>query len=109
MQHDLLALMQQDAEHRSDKENRDVAGLGAGLGLEHDLAPAAQQKARDARNAKQEPVAGDLPGGAPLGGVFQDGGHRRGAHRDGGSARLARWNGAGQFDLACDHQPGDTV
>ena len=71
VQHDLPALVQQDAEDRADDEDRDVGRRRRRARLEGDVAAVAEQKARDAGNAQQKPPAGDLPGRPDGAGAFQ--------------------------------------
>ncbi|MEI9806356.1 MAG: hypothetical protein WDN48_20865 [Pseudolabrys sp.] len=71
MQHDLLALMQQNTEHGAENEDRGVGNVAAGFELELDLAALAQHEPRDAGNPQQELFAGDLPGGTRLAGIVQ--------------------------------------
>ena len=95
VQHHLPALMQQDAEHGAGQENRDVGGRDAGGRFEHDLAPAREQEARHVGNAKQETIAGDLPGRAARARLRQGFRHRARPHHDvgrlsaGGAAAMA--------------------
>ena len=62
MQHDLLALVQQNAEHRSEDEDRDIGEACFGFRRQHDLAAVGEEKARDVGDAHEELLAGDLPG-----------------------------------------------
>jgi hypothetical protein len=62
MQHDLFALMHQDAEGGAEDEDRNIAGIGAGLGFKCDLVAGGEQETRHTGNAQQKLLAGDLPG-----------------------------------------------
>ena len=101
--------MQQNAEHGADAKDRNIAVLGAGRSLVSNLAAAAEQEARDVRNNEKKTFAGDLPGYALVGRVFEHGRHGTRAHGDGGRAGFARRNGAGQIDLARNGETGDTI
>ena len=82
MQHDLLALMQQDAEHGAENEDRDIGGALVRFRRDHDFAAVVEQKPRDVGNAQEELLAGDLPGrsaGAAIRQVFR---HRPAPDRD---------------------------
>jgi hypothetical protein len=62
MQHDLLALMQQDAEHGAENKDREIGDTRLAFRLDHDLAAVFEEKPRDVRDPHQELLAGDLPG-----------------------------------------------
>jgi len=64
MQHDLLALVQQDAEHRAENEDRDIGDARLRFRRHHDLAAVVEQETRDVGDTEQELLAGDLPGRA---------------------------------------------
>ena len=73
MQHDLLALMQQNAEHGAEDEDRNIGRAAARFRRHHDLAAGDEEEAGDVRDAHQELFAGDFPGRAGRGGFRKDG------------------------------------
>jgi hypothetical protein len=110
MQHDLLALMQQDAEHGAEQKDRDIGGIATRLLLEDDLASVVEQEARHAGNAQQELLAGDLPGRPGGAGVGERIRHCAGPDRHIGQAATARHGiQSGQCNLAVDDQSGDAI
>jgi hypothetical protein len=111
MQDDLRALMQQDAEHGSQKEDRHLL-LGRPLfGLDDNMAAVTEQETRNIWNPQQKTVARGLPGRAALGCILQCVGNR--AHRDGHIRRLQRLirrrDQPRQHDLTVHTQTGDAI
>jgi len=76
VQHDLAALVQQNAERGAENENRNVTGVAPGLRLERNLFAVTQQETRDAGNAQQKLFVRDLPSRAFGAGVFEHSGDR---------------------------------
>jgi len=62
MEDDMIALVEQHAEHATRQEYRHILQFGIVLSLEGDRMSAFQQKARDMRNTHQETPVGALPG-----------------------------------------------
>jgi hypothetical protein len=110
VQHDLLALMQQDSKDGAEDEDRDVGVVGAGLRLEGDVASIAEQEARHIRNAQQEAPIGDLPGRARRACALKRSGHRLAPYRHVGRPAIGRHRDQSrQGDLAAHGQPGYAV
>src|SRR6185312_1888213 len=110
VQHDLLALMQQYSEHSAEEEYANVACFGAGLWLEYDLAPIAEQEARNVRDPHEKPPVGDLPRGAGGAGIFESPGYRSAPDRHVERTGIGhQGDQARQRDLAADRQPGNAI
>ena len=61
VEHDLLALVQEDAKHGAEDEDRDVGLARRRLRLNHDGVAAGKKKPGDVRNPHQELASRDLP------------------------------------------------
>jgi hypothetical protein len=71
MQYDLSALMQQQAECRSDKVGGAVGGIGTCLHLEANPTTGAQQKTSDTGSAQQKAITRSLPGAPRYVGIIE--------------------------------------
>ena len=109
MQHDLLALMQQDAEHRAKDKDRNIGIARRRFRRHHDVAALGQEEAGDVGDAHEELLAGDLPGRAGRGLAGKLFWNLAAADRD-----LRRTLGRArdqprQVDLACHRKPGNPI